>query len=101
MDTAIQITWWIGLVGALVLTGVILKEVALLLRALADIARLAEIIREAARALAVNVEGSRHLTDVAHPAGELSARALALREAAVLAARPLRLRPSRPAGREG
>ncbi len=55
METAIQVVWWIGLIGALILTLVILKEAALLLRVLRDIHQLAELTREAARGVAGNV----------------------------------------------
>jgi hypothetical protein len=55
METAIQVVWSIGLIGALALTLVILKQVALLLRVLRDIHQLAELTREAARGIASNV----------------------------------------------
>jgi hypothetical protein len=48
MDVGIQIVWWIGLVGALLLTLVILKEAATLLGTLRDILVLAEATRQAA-----------------------------------------------------
>lgn len=55
MMTAAMIVWTIGLVGALLLTLVILKEVELVLKALAAIYHLTRFTREAARGLAGNV----------------------------------------------
>lgn len=71
METAIQIVWWIGLLGALVATLVILKEVALVVRALRDIHRLAEFTRDAAHGVATNVAAASRLERVAEPAGTL------------------------------
>ena len=56
MRTAIEVIWWIGLLGALVPTLVILKEVSLLLRVLTDIHRLGIYTRDAARGIAINVD---------------------------------------------
>lgn len=52
METSLQIVWWIGLVGALILTLAILKQVSLVLRTLRDLHRLAEDTRHAAHGLA-------------------------------------------------
>ncbi len=71
MTTGIQIVWWIGLVGAVLITLVILREVEMLLRSLHDIHRLAEFTRDAARGIAKNVEVVPHLADVAGPAGQI------------------------------
>lgn len=69
METAIQVVWWIGLIGALVLTLIVLKQVAVLLRVLRDIQQLAELTREAARGLAGNAAASARL---AHASGRAS-----------------------------
>ena len=55
MPGVIRVIWWIGLIGALVATLAILKEVSLVLRTLRDIHRLGEATREAARGIAANV----------------------------------------------
>jgi hypothetical protein len=72
METAILVVWWIGLLGALVATRVILKEVALVVRALRDINRLAEFTRDAARGVATNVEPASRLAGVGEPADTLA-----------------------------
>jgi uncharacterized membrane protein YcjF (UPF0283 family) len=79
METAIQVVWWIGLVVALVLTLVILKEVSLVVGTLRDIARLAELTREAARGMAGHLASASRLKGAADPAFALrdDARALA------------------------
>ncbi len=71
MSTGIQIVWWIGLVGALLVTLVILREVEMVLRSLHDIHRLAEYTRDAAQGLAKNVEVVPGLASVAEPAGQI------------------------------
>ena len=73
MDTAILVVWWVGLVGALLATVVILKEVAIVLRALADILRLAQITRDAARGVAANVAPASALGALAGSAEALRA----------------------------
>ena len=55
MRTAILAVWWIGFVGALIPTLVILKQAFLLVRTLRDILQLAEHTRTAARGIAANV----------------------------------------------
>jgi hypothetical protein len=55
MDTAILVIWWVGLIVALGVTLVILKQVALVLGTLTGIHRLALITRDAARGMAVNM----------------------------------------------
>jgi sorbitol-specific phosphotransferase system component IIC len=55
MEIAIQLVWWIGLIGALIPTLIILKEVALVLRTLGEIHRLACLTRDAAHGVASNV----------------------------------------------
>jgi hypothetical protein len=76
METAIQVIWWIGLVGALIATVVILKQVVLILRVLRGIHRLAVLTRTASQGIARNVataprlgattESARGLRDAVH-----------------------------------
>lgn len=73
MDTAIQVVWWIGLLGALIPTLVILKEVALVLRTVGEIYRLAAITRDAARGVATNVAVIPGLGVLEEPVGQLRA----------------------------
>lgn len=73
METAIQVVWAIGLAGALVLTLVILKQVALLLRVLVGIHRLAALTRDAARGIATNLEPVPGLAMIADPLGRIHA----------------------------
>ena len=80
--TTIQVIWWIGLVGALAATLVILKEVTLVLRALRDIHRLAVITREAGAGVAANVRPVTELAPVPERARGLVAAHGALRAAA-------------------
>jgi len=68
MQVAIQVVWWIGLIGALILTLVILKEVALLLRVLKDIHELAKLTHEAAQGIATNVAVISRMEGLAEPA---------------------------------
>jgi hypothetical protein len=75
MYTAILVVWWIGLLGALVATLVILKQVAVLLRTLHHIHELAEHTRVAAAHLAGHVGSTPSLA-------ELPGHAARLREAA-------------------
>ena len=79
---AIEIVWSIGLLGALVATVVVLKEVALVLRALREIHELARLTRAAAEGIARNVEPIAGLDAVAGPAGELDRHTQALASAA-------------------
>jgi hypothetical protein len=71
MRPAIFVVWLTGLVGALIATLVILKQVALVLRELRAIHRLAEFTREAAQGLATNASAASRLA-----ASEESARRL-------------------------
>lgn len=68
MDTAVQAVWWIGLVGALIATAVILKQVAVILMVLRGIHRLAERTREAAEGVARNVAAAPRLAGTTDPA---------------------------------
>lgn len=81
MATGIQVVWWIGLIGALVLTLVILKEAALVLRALRDIQGLAASTRDAARGLASNVGAVPTLAGAGESARRLRESVAALGEA--------------------
>jgi hypothetical protein len=67
----IAIVWWVGLLGALLATLVVLKEVALVLRALRDIRELAGRTREAAEGIARNVEPIHGLGALAGPVASL------------------------------
>src|ERR687886_121680 len=80
-DRAIQVMWWIGLIGALIATLAILKEVALVLRALRDIQRLAGITREAAQGVAANLAAGSRLAGTEDPAREVGEAAAALASA--------------------
>jgi hypothetical protein len=71
MEIAIQLVWWIGLVGALIPTLIILKEVALVLRTLGEIHRLARLTGEAAHGVARNVSVVPSLGALAEPLTEL------------------------------
>ena len=54
MRTAILVVWWVGLLGALVPTLVILKQSFLVIGTLQDILRLARLTGSAARGIAAN-----------------------------------------------
>jgi hypothetical protein len=68
---AIFVVWLTGLVGALIATLVILKEVALVLRELRAIHRLAEFTRESAQGLATNASAASRLRASEEPARKL------------------------------
>lgn len=85
----ILVVWWTGLIGALIATMVILKEVALVLRALRDIYRLAGFIREAARGVNANVAATERLASTAGPARDLRDVTSALAAAAAATERKL------------
>lgn len=68
METAILVVGWIGLLGALLLTLVILKQVSLLLRTLSGILKLAQRIRDASRGIAANLQPVPTLANAAPPA---------------------------------
>ncbi len=71
METAIQVVWWIGLIGALPATIVLLKQVSLVLRALKAIHQLAVFTREAAQGLATNASAASQLAASEEPARRL------------------------------
>ncbi len=97
MTVGIQIVWWIGLVGALVITLVILREVELVLRQLYDINKLAKFTRTAAQGIGRNVAVIPSLTNVAGPAQEIRQSAERLAAATRLIEQKLAgLLPGRP-----
>lgn len=55
MDPLVELVWWVGLAGALLLTLVVLKLVFLVHRVLQDIVRLGRIILTASGGIARNV----------------------------------------------
>lgn len=73
MGRTIQVVWWVGLVGALAATVVAVKEIALVLRALRDIERLAVLTRDAARGVAANLAPLARLDELDGPVGEIRA----------------------------
>lgn len=89
MQTAILIVWWIGLIGALIVTLAVLKEVFLIIGTLRDILRLAELTRTAARGLAHNVEAVAQLGEAAFPAQHLHEASSRLAASATAVARQM------------
>lgn len=85
METTIEIVRWAGLLLTLGLTAVILKEVALVIRTLSGIRRLAKRIRDAARGIARHVEPAEGASALAEPVERF--RAAGARFAAAAAAR--------------
>lgn len=75
MEAVFLIVGWIGIAGALILTLVILKEVALVVRELRAIHELAGHTREAARGLAANAAAARTLRSTHDPAHALAGAA--------------------------
>lgn len=82
METTIQIVWWIGLIGALILTVVILKEVALIHKVLRDIFQLSSRTRDASQGIAAHVDAAAELEALARAADTLPPTATALAAAA-------------------
>jgi hypothetical protein len=68
VQTAIQVVWWIGLIGAVIATLIIVKEVALVLRVLGHIHQLAELTREAAQGVAANATAVSRFPELEGPA---------------------------------
>lgn len=98
---AIQIVWWIGLGGALLLTLVILKQVALVLRALLNIRQLAEVTREAAGGIVGNLKAIAKLPGLAPPLDKVARQSAALADAAAAIERKIdSLAPVAGAGRK-
>lgn len=89
METAIQVIWWIGLLGAIAATIVVLKQVALILRALSDIRRLAELTREAAEGASENLAGVDAVEAADAPARRLHTSVAALVDATTSTERKL------------
>jgi hypothetical protein len=89
MQTAIQVVWWIGLIGALIATLMILKEVALVLRVLGHIHRLAQLSRDAAQGVAANAAAVSRFPDLEGPARGLREGTGALASAATSLERKL------------
>ena len=80
MALAIEVIWWVGLVGALIPTVVILKEVALIVRELRHILQLAQLTHRAAEGVAAHVQVVPRMGALAEPAGELSEALLRLKK---------------------
>lgn len=71
MTLAVQIVWWIGLIGALGATLAILKLVALVLRSSRDVLACARIARQAARGIGAHLEPVAALDRLAAPADDV------------------------------
>lgn len=98
---AVVILWTIGLVGALVMTLVIVKEVMLVVRALRDIDNLGQITLKAAGGVAGNTSAVAKLDGLGGPVGEISAATQKLGQATAKleqAARTLTRQPARRGG---
>ena len=54
MSTGLAVVWWIGLVGALAITGLVLKEVFLVIRVLRQILQLVDLTEVAAHGIIVH-----------------------------------------------
>ena len=77
MRLAIEIIWWIGIIGALVPTLVILKEALLVIGALRGILRLAEATHVAAQGIGVHVHPAEKLEGLTEIAQRLDADVVA------------------------
>ena len=75
MEIIIQVIWWIGLAGAVLLTLPILLSVVLVVRTLRDIAHLGERIEESAQGMAKNLEVGAELEALRPPAGSVRTQA--------------------------
>jgi hypothetical protein len=71
METAIQLAWWIGLIGALLATLAILKQLFNVLRVLRHILELSEMIRDSARQIEHNTEIIPKLEGALKPSADL------------------------------
>lgn len=94
METGIQVVWWIGLVGALLATYVVLQQVFSILRTLRNIHRLAELVREAAQGIATNAAAGSRLRALEEPARALRQSAGTLASAATSLERNLYALPA-------
>ena len=99
MSRSVQVVWWVGLAGALLATLVILKAVALVLRALRDIHSLAAITRDAARGIARNLEPISSLPTLGEPARQLREAARTIAAAATSLERKAGALVAAPSGR--
>lgn len=78
MDTSIIVIWWIALIGALVLTLVVVKLVLLVVRTERDILRLAERTLPAAQGIANNTALISKLELTKGVAGRILTAAIAI-----------------------
>lgn len=72
MELAVQIFWWIGLVTALLLTLVLLKQVFLVVRVLVAIDELAGYTRDAAAGVARHLRRGELLKELQEPLGRFA-----------------------------
>lgn len=79
METVIGVVWTVGLVGALVATGAVLKLAALVLRTLKNLLRLAERTATAADGVARNLQAIARLEETHGPAERVAEAAATLR----------------------
>lgn len=77
MRLAIEIIWWIGIIGALVPTLVILKEAFLVIGTLRAILRLAEATHVAAQGVGVHVQPAAKLQGLSEIVQRLDADVVA------------------------
>ena len=82
METTTQLVWWVGLVGALLLTLIILKEVALLHKVLRDIFELAKRTRDASLGIAAHTVAAQEVAGLSQTASALPPAARNLAAAA-------------------
>jgi hypothetical protein len=71
METSMAVVWWFGLVGAVLITLLLLKVVAVIFRNLRHIHRLAVHVRRASRGLGDTLVGDE-LAGLAEPARRLT-----------------------------
>lgn len=80
LGTAVEVVWWIGLLGALGLTAVAVKLLSELLRTLGHLRELSEWIATAAEGLAGALSGPLRLAEAAEAADGLLQGATAVQE---------------------
>jgi hypothetical protein len=71
MEIAIQVIWWIGFIWAVIATGILLKQVSLLVGELLAIRKLAEFTRDAAAGMGAHSEQFAGLDALGKSAREL------------------------------
>ena len=76
MTTAIQVVWWVGLIGALVPTLVILKQVSLIVRTLRSIRLLAAATGVAAKEITGHLAAAPKLEGLGQRVADLNAMVL-------------------------